>query len=211
MAWKPELLWGGNVLVSGMKLSRFWMLLMASTLASSAWARDITTTTGEVFHNAVVTKVQPDGIRIVHDDGAGFLNFQILTEPDRKDFGFDPAAYAVAEKDEANFEKRLRDLRLQATQQAIEAKKKAAEAAAAYAAQAPFTPWPTTMDAGVQTPNFSYNTFGNSGWTSWPYVPSTYYLPSTYFSSPRWGSGYHSTFGGRFGGASFSSSVGGRR
>jgi len=199
-----------DALVLGMKLSRLWMLIAASALASGAWARDITTTTGEVYHNAVVTKVQPDGIRIVHDDGAGFLNFQVLKDPDRREFGFDPVAYAAAEKDDADFEKRMRDLRFQAAQVALAAKKKAAEAAAAaYAAQAPLAPWPTTMDVGVQTPGFSYNTFGSSGWVSWPYVPSTY------ISSPAWGGGYRSSsigrFGGGFGGAGFSSAVGGRR
>jgi uncharacterized membrane protein YgcG len=191
-----------------MKLSRFWVLIVASALASSAWARDLTTTTGEVYHNAVVTKVQPDGIRIVHDDGAGFLDFQILKESDRKEFGFDPIAYSVAEKDEANFEKRMRDLRFQAAQIALAAKKKAAEAAVAYADQPPpFTPWPTTMDVGVQTPDFPYsNYYGGSGW-GWPYVPSTY------FSAPTWGSGYRSSsvgrFGGGFHGGGFSASVGG--
>jgi hypothetical protein len=192
-----------------MRLSRIWVLIVASALASSTWARDITTTTGDVYHNAVVTKVQPDGVRIVHDDGAGFLNFQILTEQDRKEFGFDPVAYAAAEKDDANFEKRMRDLRFQAAQIALAARKKAAETAAAYAAQAPFTPWPTTMDVGVQTPDFSYNTYGGSGWGSWPYVPSTY------ISSPTWGSGYRSSsvgrFGRGFGGVGFSSAVGGHR
>jgi hypothetical protein len=177
-----------------MKLSRFWMLLVVSTLASGAWARDITTTTGEVFHNAVVTKVQADGIRIVHDNGAGFLNFQILTEPDRKDFGFNPAAYAAAEKDEANFEKRMRDLRLLAAQEALVKSAKAAEAAAAYAAQAPANRWPATMDAGFQTPDLSYSAFGGPSWVSWPYVPSTY------IGAQGFGGRFPSAFGGRFGG-----------
>jgi hypothetical protein len=195
-----------------MKLSRLWVLIVASALASSAWARDITTTTGEVFHNAVVTKVQPDGIRIAYDNGVGFVNFQILTDSDRKDFGFDPIAYSAAEKDEANFEKRMRDLRFQAAQIALEAKKKAAEAAAAYAAQAPFTPWPTSMDVGAQTPDFPYSNYyggyGGSGW-GWPYVPSTY------ISSPTWGYGYRSSSigrsGGGFRGVGFSASMGGHR
>jgi hypothetical protein len=198
-----------NVLVLGMTLSRLWVLIVASALATSAWARDITTTTGDVYHNAVVTKVQADGVRIVHDDGAGFLNFQILTEQDRKDFGFDPVTYAAAEKDDANFEKRLRDFRFQAAQIALAAKKKSAEAAAAYAAQAPFTPWPTTMDVSTQTPDFSYNTFGNSGWSSWSYVPSTF------ISSPGFGTRFRSTFSnplvGRFGGTSSISSAASRR
>jgi len=196
-----------------MKVSRFWVLILASALASGAWARDIATTTGEVYHNAVVTKVQPDGIRIVHDDGAGFLDFQILKASDRKEFGFDPLAYAVAEKDAANFEKRMRDLRFQAAQVALAAKKKAMEAAAAYAAQAPqapFTPWQPTMDVGVQTTDFPYGNYyggyGGSGW-GWPYVPSTY------ISSPTWGYGYRSSSvgrsGGGFGGVGFS--VGGHR
>ena len=169
------------------------MALVASTLASGAWARDITTTTGEVYHNAVVTKVQPDGIRIVHDDGAGFLNFQVLTDPDRKDFGFNPTAYAAAEKDEASFEKRLRDLRLLAAQQALTKAAKAAEAAAAYATQAAPNRWPTTIDAGFQTPDFSYSAFGSPGWVSWPYVPSTYI-------SSGFGGRFPSSFGGRSGG-----------
>jgi hypothetical protein len=185
-----------------MKLSRFWMLIVASTLASGAWARDITTTTGDVFHNAVVTKVQPDGIRIVHDDGAGFVNFQILAEQDRKEFGFNLVAYAAAEKDEADFEKRKRELRLLAAQQALVAAAKAVEtgaAYAAYAAQAPASRWPTTMDVGYQTPDFSYDTYGSSGWVSWPYVPSTY-INSQGFGG-RFRSTFSNRFGSRFGGA----------
>ena len=194
-----------NVLSSGMKLSRLGMLIVAFALASGAGARDITTTTGEVFHNAVVTKVQPDGIRIVADDGAGFLNFQILTEPDRKDFGFDPATYAAAEKDEASFAKRLRDLRLLAAQQALVAAKKAAAAYAALPPPSPYpSPWPTTVEASYQTPDF-YNGFGGSGWVSWPYVPSTY------ISSPGFGTGYRNAFGSSIGGASSMFSAARRR
>jgi hypothetical protein len=193
-----------------MKLSRFWVLMVASALASGAWGRDITITTGEVFHNAVVTKVQPDGIRIVHDEGAGFVNFQILTEPDRKEFGFDPVVYAAAEKDEANFEKRKRDLRLLATQQALAAAAKAAEQGVAYAAQPAPNRWPTTMEVGFQTPDF-YNNYGydSSGWVSWPYVPSTYYS-SQGFRNRSYGTFGH-TFGGRFGGTSSMFSAASRR
>ena len=194
-----------------MKSSRLWMLLLASTLATNGWARDITTTTGKVFHNAVVTKVQADGIRIEHDDGVGFVNFQILTEPDRKEFGFDPTAYATAEKDEANFEKRARELRLLAAQQTLAAWKRASDQAAAYAAQAPLNPWPTTMEVGLQTPDFSYNTFGNSGWTSWPYVPSAYYNYNTQGFAGRFRSAFTSPLGGRSGGAISMSSAASRR
>jgi hypothetical protein len=191
-----------------MKLSRFWMLIVASTLASGAWARDITTTTGDVFHNAVVTKVQPDGIRIVHDDGVGFVNFQILAEQDRKEFGFNLVAYAAAEKDEADFEKRQRELRLLAAQQVLVAAAKATEAGAAYAAQPVPNRWPTTMEVGYQTPDFYDNYgYGSSGWVSWPYVPSTYYSSQGF--GGRFRSTFGHTFGGRFGGAMFT--AGGRR
>jgi hypothetical protein len=187
-----------------MKLSRLWMLAVASALVSSAGARDITTTTGDIYHNAVVTKVQPDGIRIVHDDGAGFVDFQILTEQERKEFGFNPTAYAVAEKEEADFAKRLRDLHLLAAQQALLRAKQAAEAALAYAAQAPPPRWPTTIDVGLQTPDFSYDNFGGSGWNS--------YVPSTFYSTSSFGSGYRTGFGGRFGfGGAGSTSFAGRR
>ncbi len=167
-----------------MKLSSVSMLVAAFLAASSAWARDISTTTGQVYHNAVVTKTQPDGIRIEHDDGVGFIDFQTLSEADRNEFGYDPANYAAAQKDQASNDKRRQEYTWMAARQALYLAGKAAEAAIAAGYPTPYdipTPVPppqnpsgTTIEASLQTPDFSYDSFGSSGWLTWPYVPSTY-------------------------------------
>lgn len=192
-----------------MKLSSFSMLVAVSVAAaSSAWARDITTTTGQVYHNAVVTKTQPDGIRIEHDDGVGFIDFQVLSEADRKEFGYDPAAYAAAQKDQASNDKRRQEYNWMVARQALYLAGKAAEAsiAAGYptpydiAAPAPQNPAGTTIEATLETPNFSYDSFGSSGWLTWPYVPSTYISSPTYvgrYPRANYGSGATVTYSNR--------------
>lgn len=113
-----------------MKTSLLRVLIAASLVTTSGWARDITTTTGQVYHNAVVTKAQPNGVRISHDDGVGFLDYQILSEADRKEFGYDPVVYAAASKDEAGLEKRRNELQLLLAQRALYLAAQAAQAAA---------------------------------------------------------------------------------
>jgi len=180
-----------------MKLSFYSMLVAASLAASSAWARDITTTTGQVYKNAVVTKTQPDGIRVEHDDGAGFIDFQILSEADRKEFGYNPETYAAAQKDQASNDKRRQDYAWMAARQALYLAGKAAEAAIAAGypspydipapapAPAPQVPSGTTMiEASLDTPGFPYDPYANSGWFLWPSVPSTYIAAPGYEGRP---------------------------
>jgi hypothetical protein len=73
-------------------------LLLALALAVAAQARDILTLSGEIYREVTVTKVQADGIRITHSTGIAFLDFASLPEALRKEFGYDPAAYAAAVK-----------------------------------------------------------------------------------------------------------------
>ena len=179
-----------------MKMSLLRVLTAASFIATSGWARDITTTTGQVYHNAVVTKTQPDGVRIAHDDGVGFIDYQMLSEADRREFGFDPVAYAAAGKDEASLDKRRKELQLLLAQRALYLAAQAAQAAAsAGGAPSSVPPQPaapqvapgqTNVDVNLQTPAFTYDTYGSSGWITWPGVPSTYINSPTYIiRNPR--------------------------
>ena len=97
---------------TAMKTSTFCLAIGASALlVADGSARDLRTTTGETLHHVTVTQVQPLGIRVTHDDGAGFYDYWLLTEADRTAFGFDPAAYAVALDQQRAREKRLAEQR----------------------------------------------------------------------------------------------------
>lgn len=148
-------------------------IALSVLLAGEMAARDLKTTTGEVFHNFAVTKKEPTGLRIVHDDGAAFVDFILLSEAEKKEFGFDAAAYAAGSADKAAAEKAL------ATQQAAAAvARKAAERANAernyaerdYTARdysqrqvPPIAPVRQGLQVTVDTPGFSYQTYRGDG------------------------------------------------
>lgn len=68
-------------------------ILLAS--ACALFARDITTLTGETYHEATFTRIETTGIAIAHRDGTAFLNFSVLPADIRAEFsiaGADPDA-----------------------------------------------------------------------------------------------------------------------
>jgi hypothetical protein len=62
-------------------------------VATAALARDITTLKGETFYNVTITRVEKTGIGVTHRDGVVFLDFLMLPEDIRKEFGYSPEAY----------------------------------------------------------------------------------------------------------------------
>ena len=67
---------------------RVRLLICAALLASVCLisARDIVTVSGEVYHNATVTRVEETGIAITHRDGAAFIGFADLPADVRGQF-----------------------------------------------------------------------------------------------------------------------------
>jgi hypothetical protein len=60
-------------------------------------ARDITTLRGETFYDITVTRVEKTGIAVMHRKGVAFLDFSILSEELRREFGYSPEAYAAGQ------------------------------------------------------------------------------------------------------------------
>lgn len=56
--------------------------------------REITTTEGKIYRAAKVTKIDPDGIVIMHASGTAKVAFVKLPEAVRQEFGYDPAKAA---------------------------------------------------------------------------------------------------------------------
>lgn len=61
---------------------------------------EIKTTTGAIYKNATVTKVEPDALTIVHSDGAAKIPFEQLSPELQKKYHYDPklAEKFIAEK-----------------------------------------------------------------------------------------------------------------
>ncbi len=86
-----------------------WTFLSASLLR----AEDLTLTDGTVYKNITVTKVDPDGLRIIHSDGGGKVLFTQLPEATQQKYHYDPAAaqkFAAAQeaKKRADLERALK-------------------------------------------------------------------------------------------------------
>ena len=63
---------------------------------TSIRAEDWTTTDGQVYHEVVVVKVEPDAVTILHHDGGGLIPLLKLSPELRKRFNYDPAAAEAA-------------------------------------------------------------------------------------------------------------------
>ncbi len=102
-------------------------LVLLFVMGPAAQALDITTADGKTYHQVEIEKVEPDGLRIMHADGAARIPYEKLPEALQKKY-FDPEKIAA--------------YRQQFAQQQQEAAVKAAaaerlrEAAAAQAAEA---------------------------------------------------------------------------
>jgi hypothetical protein len=104
--------------------------------------QDVKTTDGRELKNVSITKVEPDGITVMTDDGVEKLPFAILPPDIQKTFSYDPqkaAAYAAADAkaQTAMFEQNERILQQQVSAaNAAAAASQKADAAKAKAAQA---------------------------------------------------------------------------
>src|SRR4051812_34416926 len=73
-------------------------ILITLALAAAVFAADslppneLTTLKGKTYRGVKVTKIEPDGIRIVHDGGLAKVVMEELPESWRERFNFDPAA-----------------------------------------------------------------------------------------------------------------------
>lgn len=59
---------------------------------------DITTQSGQVYKNAKITRVEPDGITVMYSKGIAKVPFTDLSEEYRKEYGYDPeqaSAYSI--------------------------------------------------------------------------------------------------------------------
>ena len=151
----------------------FFGVTFSVLLAGEMAGRDLKTTTGEVYHNFAVTKKEATGLRIAHDDGVGFVDFILLSDADKKEFGYDPAAYTAGQAEKIAAEK--------ARQQALAAQlaaKKAAEKAfneqpytdRDYASRdygqreiPPVVPNSNGVQVTVDTPDYSALDYGSNG------------------------------------------------
>jgi len=62
--------------------------LSAPLKADDSWP-SLQTTDGKIFTNAKLSKIEPDGIRIVHEDGIAKLPYEHLPESLREELNFD--------------------------------------------------------------------------------------------------------------------------
>ncbi len=70
-------------------------ILFTASLSLSALAEDLTTTDGRIFTAYKITKVDPDGICIMHESGTAKIPFAKLPEALQKQHGYDPAKAAA--------------------------------------------------------------------------------------------------------------------
>ena len=152
--------------LGGMKRAHCFLLAATLLLGGSGLARDLTTNNGDVFKNISVRSKDSTGIRIVHDDGVAFLDFKNLSEADQKDFGFDPAAYADAEKRNVEAAKLRREQAELATLQAIARAQAQIAQANAWAQQTFQLTNPTSLLVTIESPDFIYGGYPAGDFTS---------------------------------------------
>lgn len=68
------------------------------SLASTAFAIDLTTVDGKTYKDADITKLTPIGLKFICNGQSGWINFRDLTPDMQKSFGYDPAAAAAFEQ-----------------------------------------------------------------------------------------------------------------
>jgi hypothetical protein len=80
--------------------------------ADLSFGEDIRLANGKVLKNAKVTKVEPDGLKIVHEDGVGKVPAELLPDELRAKYSFDPqkakAFRKKTEEEQIEAAKRLR-------------------------------------------------------------------------------------------------------
>ena len=66
------------------------ILLLTLLFSAKLLAEDLTTVSGKKYTGVTVTRVEPNGISITHDDGLAKVSFADLSEELRKKYGYDP-------------------------------------------------------------------------------------------------------------------------
>lgn len=85
--------------------------------AVSALANDLTLIDGTVYKNFVVTKQEPDGVKITHDAGIAKVLFEKMVESDRSKFIYDAAKAAEHTKQQSASQQALLQSELEKLQQ----------------------------------------------------------------------------------------------
>ncbi len=71
------------------------ILVLLSVLIKVVAAEDITIVSGKTYTNASVTRVEPDGISVMHSTGITKLSFSELTPDMQKKYNYDPQRAAT--------------------------------------------------------------------------------------------------------------------
>ena len=80
------------------------ILLVTFSLSCVLFAGDLTTVGGKTYYGVRITRVEPDGISIIHRDGVAKIPFSDLSEEARDGYGYDSqkaAAYAKQRQEQA--------------------------------------------------------------------------------------------------------------
>ena len=108
-------------------------VLVALACAHACFALDIITRSGTAYRHCEVVKVEPDGIRISHADGAAKISFEELPEALQRQYGYDAAKAAAYRKVAADAKAAAEAKAAIARREAEESRQK--EAASALAAR----------------------------------------------------------------------------
>lgn len=85
----------------------FVSIALIVALLRLAQAHDLTTLTGEVFHDIKITRIEKTGIGVMHRDGVVFLDFSVLRPETRQQLGYSEAAYSAGKIEEAELYRRM--------------------------------------------------------------------------------------------------------
>ncbi len=105
-------------------------LILAILLAVPVcFAADITTRKGVTYKQATVSKVEADGVRITHADGAARITFEDLPDALQRQYNYDPAKVAA-------YRKQVEDAREDAAAKAAAEQRQRQDATERYAREA---------------------------------------------------------------------------
>ena len=105
------------------------LILVALLCVPVCFGADITTRKGVTYKQATVSKVEADGIRISHADGAAKIAFEDLPDALQRQYNYDPAKVAA-------YRKQVEDARQAAATKAAEEQRQRQETAQRVAREA---------------------------------------------------------------------------
>jgi sRNA-binding protein len=154
-------------------MRRFILALVAVIVSSSfALARDIKTLAGDVYYNVTITRVEKTGIGVMHRSGVAFLDFSILQDDIRKEFGYTPEGYAAGKLLLAQQEQATLELQRKQAAEAA-ARREEQERATAAAANVPA---PTITNRNYSDINYSTRTYTEPRYSDRAYSGGTVYV-----------------------------------